>query len=547
MNSGERYLSRNYTQRVWLAQSMRRIVPLLAVLASSLIAAPAAQGQGLEFDVGPTSVPAVAAEPALIGPDGPPAADGGPLAGPVLASAEAAEILDEAEAAVAGEPGAPDPTIALNQLGQIMPALAGTQRERGETLMARPTDGAADPEGDGYTRPSFAIASPHFCVFYTKVGPDAVPQADRDANGLPDFAEAMLTFAEKSYRRQHGALGWRKPLSDGRRGCRTTPDDGKSRIDIYAVDLPGLYGYAQTDPRQRGNRRFSYLVLDNDMVEITRYTNKLQPLAVTASHEYNHVVQFSYDFIQDPWMFESTATAYEELVFPRVNDYLQYLPDVANRVSVPLTSFGNNLKPYGSVVWNYFLMKRHGARVVPRSWARSLKTNPQSFAALAYDQGIRGVSRGRSNFAKEFVKFAASLPEWRGSGIYPDSNVYPSVDRSGTMRVGGGKRLVLDHTTYRLLRVRAGGRVVKLRVRAPRRIASGLALVGRLPNGRLVKAVKVLGNGGGGTVRLSRPGRFSRITAVVVNADFDQRGYSGRIGDWIYTGNDKPFSLRLTR
>ena len=526
---------------------MRRFAPILVALAFALLAAPAAQGQGLDFDVGPTSVPEVAAEPAAVGPDGPPPSDGGPLAGPVLAPPAAEEILDDAEAALAGEPGAPDATLALNELGQIMPALAGTQRERGETLMARPTDGAADPEGDGYTRPVFAIVSRHFCVFYTRTGPDAIPLADSDSDSLPNYAEATLAFAERSYRREHGALGWRKVRKDGSRGCTTIPNDGKSRIDIYLVDLPGLYGYAQTDPRQRGNRRFAYLVIDNDMQEITSYSNKFLPLAVTAAHEYNHVVQFSYDFIQDPWMFESTATAYEELVFPAVNDYLQYLSEVANKVKIPLTSFGNNLKPYGDVVWTFFLIKRHGARVIPKSWGKSLKTRPPDFAALAYDQGIRGASRGRSNFHKEFVKFAASLPEWRGSGIYPDSNRYPNVRRSGSMRIGGGKRLVLDHTTYRLLRVKAGGKVVKLRVRAPRRISSGIALVGRLPSGRLVKAIKVLGNGGSGTVRLSRPGRFKRITAVVVNADFDQRGYSGRIGDWLYTGNNARYSLRLTR
>ena len=526
---------------------MPRFAPLLVALALVLLAAPAAQAQALVFDAGATSVPDVAAEPAAIGPDGPAPSDGGPLAGPVPAPPDAVEILDEAEAAVSGEPGAPDPSVALNQLGQIMPALGGEKRERGETLMARPTDGAADPEGDGYTRPVFAIVSQNFCVFYTVAGPDAVPSADTDADGFPDYAEAALSFMEFSFRREHGTLGWRRPPKDGARGCTTIPNDGRSRIDAYLVDLPGLYGYAQTDPRQRGRRQFGYLVMDNDMKEITSYSNKMLPLAVTAAHEYNHVIQFGYDVIQDPWMFESTATAYEELVFPDVNDYLQYLSDVANKVSVPLTRFGNNLKPYGDVVWNFFLIKRHGVRVVPKSWAKSLKTKPQDFAALAYDRGIRGASRGRSDFVEEFVKFAASLPEWRGSGLYPDSKRYPNVQRSGRLRIGGGKRMVLDHTTYRLLRVKAGGRVVKLRVRAPRGISSGISLVGRLKSGRLVKAIKILKNGGRGTVRLSRPGRFVRITAVVANADFDQSGFSGRIGDWLYTGNNARYSLRLTR
>ena len=526
---------------------MRRSAPLLVALALGLLAAPAAHAQGLVFDAGATSIPDVAAEPAALGPDGPEPSAGAPLAGPVVAPPDAAEVLEEAEAAVAGEPGAADPTLALNQLGQIMPALAGAQRERGETLMARPTDGAADPEGDGYTNTVFAIVSANVCVFYTLAGPDAVPLVNSDGDQFPDYAEAALSFMEFSFRREHGKLGWRRPPKDGGRGCRTIPNDGKSRIDAYLVDLPGLYGYAQTDPRQRGHRQFGYLVIDNDMQEISGYSSPLQPLAVTAAHEYNHVVQFGYDYIQDPWMFESTATAYEELVFPSVNDYLQYISEVAKKVSVPLTAFGNNLKPYGDVVWTFFLMKRHGVRVVPKSWAKSLKTRPQSFAALAYDRGIAGVSKGRSGFVEEFVKFAAALPEWRGSGLFPDSRRYPNVNRSGRLRVGGGKRMVLDHTTYRLLRVRAGGRVVKLRVRGPRGISSGIALVGRLKSGRLVKSIKVLKRGGGGTVRLSRPGRFQRITAVVVNADFDQRGFSPRANDWLYTGNNAPYSIRLTR
>jgi len=517
----------------------------MVAAALGLLAAPAAQAQTAEFDVGPTAVPATAVETAEVGPDGPLASSGPPIDGPVLPPAAAEEVLDEAEAAVAGEPGTPDPTLALNQLSRVMPALSGAQRQRGETLMARPTQRRKDPLGDGYNRPAFAIASRHFCVFFVKRGRDAIPLADGDSNGFPDYAETMLAVAEFSYKREHGSLGWRRPRSDGRRGCKTTPN--RSRIDIYAVDLPQIFGYAATDPRQRSIRQYAYLVIDNDMREFPGYSNPVVPLAVTAAHEYNHVIQYSYSVIQDDWMLESSAVATEDYVFPNLNDYLQYISDVANRVAIPLTTFGNDLKPYGDAVWNFFLMRRYGVRVLPNSWAASLKTRPQSFAPLAYDRGIRGATGGRSDFIKEFVKFAASLPEWRGSSLYPDSNRYPRVRRSGGLRIGGGKRMVLDHTTYRLLTVRAGGRVVRFHVGVRRGVSSGLALVGRLPDGRLVKSVRVLKNGGRGTVRLTRPGRFQRITAVVANADFDQRGFSERTRDWRYTGNNVPYALRLTR
>jgi hypothetical protein len=360
----------------------------------------------------------------------------------------------------------------------------------------------------------------------------------------------MLAFAEISWRREHGWLGWRKPRRDGRRGCRTLPSDRRPRTDVYAKDLNGLYGYAAADPRQRGHRRFSYLVVDNDMEEIGRYPDPLRPLAVTLAHEYNHVIQFSYDYWQDDWMYESTATALEEQVFPGVNDYVSYLSAVAKRVAVPLTRADRSLKIYGDAVWNFFLAKRHGDRILARSWAASLETTPRSFGLAAYDRGIRGASGGRSDFPGEFVHFAASLPEWRGSATYPDSSVYPTVRRSATLRTGDRRahRFFMDHTTYRLARVQAApGRAVKLLVRSPRGVGSGLSLVGRLPSGRVERAVRVLRRGGRGVVRLARPARFERITAVIVNAHGSRRPVGETEFDWVYAGEDQQYRAVVRR
>ena len=55
------------------------------------------------------------------------------------------------------------------------------------------------------------------------------------------------------------------------------------------------------------------------------------------AHEYNHVLQFAYDSQQDTWMFESTATWMENVVYPDIDDYIGYLPFYASAVKVPLT------------------------------------------------------------------------------------------------------------------------------------------------------------------------------------------------------------------
>ena len=44
-------------------------------------------------------------------------------------------------------------------------------------------------------------------------------------------------------------------------------------------------------------------------------------------------------------------------------------------------------------------------------------------------------------------------------------------------------------------------------------------------------------------MRLGDPGRFSRITAVVVNADASADGFSARRLDWRYLTDQVPFEV----
>ena len=79
-------------------------------------------------------------------------------------------------------------------------------------------------------------------------------------------------------------------------------------------------------------------------------------MQVTMAHEYNHVLQFTLDSLQDVWMFESTATWAENQVYPGIDDYIDYVPDFAGASTVPLDP--NGLAPcriYGAAMWNHFL------------------------------------------------------------------------------------------------------------------------------------------------------------------------------------------------
>ncbi|GAC1538071.1 MAG: hypothetical protein NVS2B9_04520 [Myxococcales bacterium] len=55
-----------------------------------------------------------------------------------------------------------------------------------------------------------------------------------------------------------------------------------------------------------------------------------------------------------------------------------------------------------------------------------------------------------------------------------------------------------------------------------------------------------LPHGGSGAVAIDGASSFSRLTAVLVNADVTQNGYSRSAGDWQYLKNAQPFAARLT-
>ncbi len=78
-------------------------------------------------------------------------------------------------------------------------------------------------------------------------------------------------------------------------------------------------------------------MLDEDIAEFADdELTELEALQATMAHEYNHVLQFTYDSQvarADLWMLESIATWIEEQVYPTINDYLRYVPDFAASTS----------------------------------------------------------------------------------------------------------------------------------------------------------------------------------------------------------------------
>ncbi len=435
-----------------------------------------------------------------------------------------------------------------------LPATASAAGDRWifRAPQARPTD-HPDPARHAYTVPE-APRSPacrgRFCVHWVSEGLDAPPLADvngfEDGDGVPDYVERVLRVADRVHSIENGRLGWREPRSDGRRGGR------RGKTDVYLKDLGRqLFGYAAPDRGQAGKGRFprrlhGYLVLDNDYNRFEYPgTSQKRILEVTFAHEYNHILQMNYDAYQDAWFAESTAVWMESQVYGGISDYLRYVRRWTKLFDTPLTA--SSIKEYGSAVWNEWLARRYGRTIVRSAWSRAIHTLPGGFSVAAYDSAIRAA--GGPGFDPDFARFATDVAEWRTASAFPKGSRYPDVPRRGSLpRDGRPLERRLDHATFALLRVHArGGRAVAVRAQAPRGIGAGLALVGRLGSvrrGRVVTRLRFKPRGGALAVRLPRPGRFQRITAVVVNADTSTRGFNiGRL-DWNYLTDRVPFRLR---
>jgi len=373
---------------------------LVALVLAGLLVAPATAASAA-----PGAAPATTATPATAAEPGDPTPV--PLADEAITPEIATEVLEIAVEAVNGEvvneaTGETEaPTMALRDLLRVLPRLTEPQQEVAGRLLARPTEGF-DPElGVGYTTENVKVGcNTAVCVHYV-VEPGNV---DRATDAWAYETQKTVTRARSFLL---GTQGYNAPPTDGTRG-------GNALFDVYLADLGelGLYGYCAPESEVPGTnpRATSYCVLDNDYVEFG-YDDPREPLQVTAVHEFSHAVQFGYDFTEDLWLYESTATWVEERFAPNVNDAWSYLEDSA--LTAPTSPLDrareDSFSVYGNWIFWEYLAARFGDNVVRQTWNRA--SNPwQTHSLQAVEAALRDFrdGSGRGNLAKELAGFGAA-------------------------------------------------------------------------------------------------------------------------------------------
>ncbi len=340
-----------------------------------------------------------------------------------------------------GEIVSPDPregTPIFRDLAARVSALPPSQRPLARRILARPT--ARRDAIHGYTAPARRSCGPHFCFWWVTKGVDAPRLADRNRNRIPDWVETTRAVFARVWRTEVERLGYRRPLSD-----LLARDHGPNgKLDVYIADVgaDGLYGYCTSDdPRRRWRRAVSaFCVVDDDFAagQFEGTATGRRALEVTAAHEFFHAVQYAYDWLEDLWFMEGTATWIEDEVFDDVNDNRQYLrtsPLSPRLFSTPIDYYDRDPNEveagfkYGAWIFWRYLSERVGREVVRETWSRAAGRRAYSVTAL-----VRALATRELNLTRVFADFGAA--DLYPSRSYAEGASYPVPRPSRVFAVG---------------------------------------------------------------------------------------------------------------
>lgn len=261
---------------------------------------------------------------------------------------------------------------------------------------------------------SYGVDGGGFLVHFTRAGVNAVPAADADDSGVPDFVELAASSYEEVGALYHGPLGYRRPVGDG-----TIADNGgDGRFDVYLIDFAraadGAFRVDQC-PTASPNKCIGYIVQENDFAGYG-YPSVREAIRILASHEYFHAVQAAYDDDSNVVISEGTAEWATERFDPSTGDLDGYVYGYLDRPDRSIDSAPPGPVPsfaYGSGIFWKFLSEHHDDALIRKLWEHLENgagdpTEPADQANPTFVVQLDALLKRdyQSSFAKDFETFA---------------------------------------------------------------------------------------------------------------------------------------------
>ncbi|MEA2452283.1 MAG: hypothetical protein QOG04_993 [Actinomycetota bacterium] len=182
-------------------------------------------------------------------------------------------------------------------------------------------------------------SSAHFTITWSEDPSDpSMPDlTDANADGAPDAIEKLLEIFEAARSFQIDVLGLRPPPNDNDYPLYVNPG-------AATLALPG-----------EGTSRPSYILVRPNLVQEGWTVSEMRTFA---AHEYAHAIQFGYDYHEDDWIMEASATWMEGAFNGEARPNLGALPYFLPFPRQGLTTV-SEAHEYGAFLFVQFLIERY--------------------------------------------------------------------------------------------------------------------------------------------------------------------------------------------
>jgi hypothetical protein len=258
----------------------------------------------------------------------------------------------------------------------------------------------------------FTSESGRFVISFDTTGTTAVPKLDTNNSGIPDYVELTALYADSSWNHLVQHLGFRDPLSHS------------APIRIRYINSSGVYGYATFS----SNSIFLHRNFESGFPPNLDDNLVYGALKVTIAHELKHLIQFATTSVSSQPLYnwiELDATMAEEVVFPTVKDYINYLRNNSifthPQLSIPKTL------SYQQVTFGLYFRERFGDAFWVNVWDRLSNTGSRSMfkemdnELLSYNLSLD------EEIVKSYLWHFASGARTRPGYGFKDSELYPGV------------------------------------------------------------------------------------------------------------------------
>ncbi len=277
-------------------------------------------------------------------------------------------------------------------------------------LQAQMDEPFGNGERDG-DRVTFYSPMGWFQLSYLTVGPNAVPSADSNSNGTPDFVEWCADYLDHSWQTEIVDMGFIAPyVASG------------SAYYISFEDMP-YYGYTTIQNAGLGQTR---IVLHNDFFGFPNNDdpdgNQKGAAKVTCAHEFKHASQYKGSRWTEGGWVEVDATWAEEAVFPETNDYHNYIAYTGSPLYSPSYSldYGGS-GSYEDCIWQQYMSEVHGNQIIVDLWDWRVTNTGQSMLN-SYRYWLQQYGSDLEDGFAEFIQFNNLTGYYSHPGYsYPDA------------------------------------------------------------------------------------------------------------------------------